>query len=189
VSINPFSKFANHCLIIRDEVRKLEVGTLERLVGIDALDRIDLDAAIAKILVEESAKLILADGVIRYGIHKTVSTSKCCLLHSLSELESGLTCPHSLGESVDLAFLMEEPVEKTDALRINIRTHDRVAKSDVLVVIEFAKSLGTIVESLAILKISFGVGTSAAREHTVGGHMDNLGVSILGYVCKEMREV
>ena len=75
VCINPFGKFANHGLVIRDEVRELEVGALERLICIHALDRIDLDGTIAEVLVEESAKLVLADGMIRYGIDKSVSAS------------------------------------------------------------------------------------------------------------------
>lgn len=82
--VNPFCKFSNHNLIIRDEVRKLEIGALERLIGIYAFNRINLDATVAEIFVEESAKLVLADGVIRYGIDKSVSTSECCPLHSLS---------------------------------------------------------------------------------------------------------
>lgn len=155
VSKNPFGKFANHSLIIRDKVRELEVGALERLVCIYAFDRVNLDGTIAEVLVEESAKLILADGVIRYGIYQSMCTSESRLLHSLSELECGLTCLHSLGEAINLALLMEEPVEKTDALRIDVWTYDRVAKGDVLVVIELAKSLGTIVEGFAILEVGF----------------------------------
>ena len=84
---------------------------------------------------------------------------------------------------------MHKPVQKADAIGIDIGTDDAVAKRNILVVIQFAKSLAPVIESCTIRKIVFRITSALAGENTVSAHVDNLSVGPFGSLGQEMGEV
>ena len=190
---NPLCHLDYHLLVVWNAVSPLVVGTDKALVGIHALNGVNLHATVTKILVEELQQLILADVGIRNGIDKPVDALLGSQLHGLGKLCGALACPHGLGEAIHFGSfsrgVVHKPVEQSNALGVDVRTHDGVAEGEVLVIIQLTQSLATVVEGLTIAKVMLSVAALLAREHTVGGHVDDLCVCTLSDLGKKMREV
>lgn len=129
-----------------------EVGTsaFEGLVELEFIIWIDLYLSGTEVLVEERTEVELIDAGV---IDKIVETGEVlieCSLHSLCESVSSDTCPDGSCEASDRTFLLHEPVEETNARSLNVGADDGVAEGEILVVVELAHCLGTIVERCAI---------------------------------------
>lgn len=91
--------------------------------------------------------------------------------HGLGQLISALAGPHGFGVTIHNWMLaggvIHEPVQQTNALRIDVRSNNGIPQGKVLVIIKFTQCLAAVIEGLAVTQIMFSIATLLSGEHTV----------------------